>query len=227
MTGIKKGTFATLGDRVMHQIRHDILCGEFEAGEKLVLSELKEKYQVGGTPLREAMVQLSWQKYVVMKPQKGFWVADVSLSELREILKARLAICSASLRDAIEEGGEEWELSILTAYHKLSRLDPTSPDFDYDEWEIRHKNFHVSLLTFPGAKFMTDLMEYVYDQQERYRHFLLRADFSPEQQYHDDGEHEAIMKAVLARDVELANELLGKHIERLYHMLEDLPQFKV
>ena len=64
MVGMTKDNFATISDRVMCQIRHDILCGEFEAGQKLILSELKERYQVGGTPLREAMVQLSWQKYV-------------------------------------------------------------------------------------------------------------------------------------------------------------------
>ena len=50
---MNKDNFATISDRVMYQIRHDILCGEFEAGQKLILSELKERYQVGGTPLRE------------------------------------------------------------------------------------------------------------------------------------------------------------------------------
>ena len=182
----------------MYQIRHDILCGEFEAGQKLILSELKERYQVGGTPLREAMVQLSWQKYVTMKPQKGFWVAKVSLDELRGILKTRLALGHVALQDAIKKGDEAWELQILTAFHKLNRLNPESALFDYDEWEWRHKEFHLSLISCEGSEFIRDMISHIYDQQERYRHFLLNARLSPEKQYHDNGEHEALMKAVLA-----------------------------
>ncbi|EAS66227.1 GntR family transcriptional regulator [Photobacterium angustum] len=226
MVGMTKDNFATISDRVMCQIRHDILCGEFEAGQKLILSELKERYQVGGTPLREAMVQLSWQKYVKMEPQKGFWVADVSLDELRGILKARLALGHVALKDAIKKGDEAWELQVLTAFHKLNRLDPESALFDYDEWELRHKEFHLSLVACEGSEFILDMISNVYDQQERYRHFLLNANLSPEKQYHDNGEHEALMKAVLSRNVELSCQLLKEHGERLYQILEKAPSLK-
>ena len=226
MVGMTKDNFATISDRVMCQIRHDILCGEFEAGQKLVLSELKERYQVGGTPLREAMVQLSWQKYVKMEPQKGFWVADVSLDELCGILKARLALGHVALKDAIKKGDEAWELQVLTAFHKLNRLDLESALFDYDEWELRHKEFHLSLVACEGSEFILDMISNVYDQQERYRHFLLNANLSPEKQYHDNGEHEALMKAVLSRNVELSCQLLKEHGERLYQILEKAPSLK-
>ncbi|WP_321969347.1 GntR family transcriptional regulator [Photobacterium angustum] len=66
----------------------------------------------------------------------------------------------------------------------------------------------------------------VYDQQERYRHFLLNANLSPEKQYHDNGEHEALMKAVLSRNVELSCQLLKEHGERLYQILEKAPSLK-
>ncbi|TJZ95508.1 GntR family transcriptional regulator, partial [Photobacterium damselae subsp. piscicida] len=113
MASLDEYNFTTISDRVMHQIRSDILNGEFKAGQKLILSDLKDRYNVGGSPLREAMVQLSWQKYVTMKPQKGFWVADVSLNELKSIIKARLAIGNVALRDAMDNGDEKWELNIL------------------------------------------------------------------------------------------------------------------
>lgn len=56
MASLEKDNFSTISDRVMHQIRNDILNGEFEAGQKLILSDLKQRYNVGGSPLREAMV---------------------------------------------------------------------------------------------------------------------------------------------------------------------------
>ncbi len=57
--------------------------------------------------------------------------------------------------------------------------------------------------------------------------FLLNEAFTSEQQYHDEGEHQAIMQAVLARDVDLAHQLLIQHTERLYHILEKLLEYKI
>ncbi len=45
-------------------------------------------------------------------------------------------------------------------------------------------------------------------------------------QYHDNGEHEALMKAVLARNANLACQLLEEHSERLYRLLEEAPSLK-
>ncbi|HIF9064427.1 TPA: GntR family transcriptional regulator [Photobacterium damselae] len=222
MASLEKDNFSTISDRVMHQIRNDILNGEFDAGQKLILSDLKQRYNVGGSPLREAMVQLSWQKYVILKPQKGFWVADVSLDELKSIIKARLAIGNMALCEAMKHGDEKWELNILTTYHKLSRLDPNSPDFTLTLWERRHKDFHMALISCKGAEFVMGLMSTIYDQQERYRHFLLGSKFTHETQYHDNGEHEAMMKAVLDRNLDLACELVRQHTEKLYQVIKQV-----
>nr|WP_232614370.1 FCD domain-containing protein [Photobacterium carnosum] len=124
------------------------------------------------------------------------------------------------MQDAIKKGDEVWELQILTAFHKLNRLNPESALFDYDIWELRHKEFHLSLISCEGSEFIRDMISHIYDQQERYRHFLLNTRLSPEKQYHDNGEHEALMKAVLAC------QLLEEHSERLYSLLEAAPSLK-
>ncbi|WP_305462212.1 GntR family transcriptional regulator [Photobacterium leiognathi] len=69
---MEKVEFTTISDRLISVIKKDILNGTYQPGQKLVLNDLKAHYKVGGLPLREAMVQLAWQKYLVMKPQKGF-----------------------------------------------------------------------------------------------------------------------------------------------------------
>ncbi|EJN6961196.1 TPA: FCD domain-containing protein [Photobacterium damselae] len=222
MASLDEYNFTTISDRVMHQIRSDILNGEFKAGQKLILSDLKDRYNVGGSPLREAMVQLSWQKYVTMKPQKGFWVADVSLNELKSIIKARLAIGNVALRDAMDNGDEKWELNILTTFHKLCRLDPSASDFDSNLWERRHKEFHMAIIACKGAEFVMSLMSSIYDQQERYRHILLSSEFTYDSQYYDNNEHEAIMKAVLDRNFDLASDLVRQHTEKLYQVIEKI-----
>ncbi|PSV86361.1 FCD domain-containing protein [Photobacterium leiognathi] len=217
---MEKVEFTTISDRLISVIKKDILNGTYQPGQKLVLNDLKAHYKVGGSPLREAMVQLAWQKYLVMKPQKGFWVADVSLDELRHIIQSRFAIGRLALKEAVAVGDEQWELNILTAFHKLSRLDPDSEDFDVDEWDKRHKEFHLAIVECKGSEFLLDILSHIYDQQDRYRHFLLGKDIAPVNRYHDHGEHEAVMNAVLRRDADLASKLLYAHVERLYTSIE-------
>lgn len=52
----------TLTNKVMEMIRQDILLGELAPGQKLVVADLKARYDVGASPIREALVQLSWKK---------------------------------------------------------------------------------------------------------------------------------------------------------------------
>lgn len=212
--------FTTISDWLIAEIKRDIFYGIYKPGQKLILNELKNHYNVGGSPLREAMVQLAWQKFLVMKPQKGFWVADVSIDELRHIMQSRFAIGRAALKEAVKAGDEQWELNILTAFHKLQRLDPEADDFDAEEWDKRHRAFHLSLVECKGAAFLFDILANIYDQQDRYRHFLFGKSGESAARFHDHTEHEAVVKAVLARDAELACKLLYAHAQRLYNSIE-------
>lgn len=46
----------TLTNQVMEVIRQDILLGELAPGQKLVVADLKERYNVGASPIREAFL---------------------------------------------------------------------------------------------------------------------------------------------------------------------------
>ena len=112
----------TLTDKVSKMIRQDILTGDLKPGQKLVVAELKNKYNVGASPIREALVQLSWTKYVKLEPQKGCWVAPVCKKELNDLYDSLRVVSSVLLKKAILAGDEAWELDVLTSYHKLSRV---------------------------------------------------------------------------------------------------------
>ncbi|UXI02924.1 GntR family transcriptional regulator [Photobacterium sp. TY1-4] len=204
----------------MEMIRQDILLGELAPGQKLVVAELKARYDVGASPIREALVQLSWKKYVIFAPQKGCWVAPVSVAELEELFEASQLLSQTLLSQAIDQGGEAWELNILTSFHKLSRLNPAAQDIDFNEWEQRHSDFHLALLEGSQSSVMLALYREVYEQIERYRHIWVSRTRRFEERYHDHGEHEAMMKAVLNRDTATALKLLTNHSQRAMEMIK-------
>jgi GntR family transcriptional regulator, carbon starvation induced regulator len=70
--------------------------------------------------VREALSRLAVEELVTATPQKGFSVSQVSLEEIRDLTKTRIAIESLCLIDALENGGIDWESQIIAAFHTLS-----------------------------------------------------------------------------------------------------------
>jgi len=201
----------TLTDKVSKMIRQDILNGELRPGQKLVVADLKDKYHVGASPIREALVQLSWSKYVKLEPQKGCWVAPVSKEELNDLYESLRVVSSVLLKKAIAMGDESWELEVLTSYHKLSRAQNSAEEFNYNEWEERHHHFHVALLEGSDSKNMFEFFSDLINQVKRYRYLALSSDSMSSDIFNID-EHEMIMKLVLAKNPEQAAELLDQHL---------------
>ncbi|WP_264404181.1 GntR family transcriptional regulator [Vibrio owensii] len=201
----------TLTDKVAKMICQDILTGALKPGQKLVVADLKEKYNVGASPIREALVQLSWSKYVKLEPQKGCWVAPVCKKELNDLYESLRVVSSVLLKKAILAGDENWELDVLTSYHKLSRLN-FDETFCWQEWEERHHQFHVSLLEGADSKNMFEFFSDLINQIKRYRYFAMQTLNSEQDALFNIDEHEMIMKLVLAKNSEEAMDLLDKHL---------------
>ncbi|MBW3697184.1 FCD domain-containing protein [Vibrio sp. T187] len=211
----------TLTDKVSKMIRQDILSGDLRPGQKLVVADLKDKYHVGASPIREALVQLSWSKYVKLEPQKGCWVAPVSKEELNDLYESLRVVSSVLLKKAIESGDESWELEVLTSYHKLSRVKNVAEEFNYNEWEERHQQFHVALLEGSDSKNMFEFFSDLINQVKRYRYLALSSDSSSDELFNID-EHEMIMKLVLAKNPEQAADLLDQHLLGSMKRIEEI-----
>lgn len=193
-------------------IHQDILNGDLHPGQKLVVAELKERYSVGASPIREALVQLSWNKYVKLQPQKGCWVAAISSEELKELFEGLSVVGKVLLSKAITNGDEAWELSVLTTFHKLSKVDLSEPSLEVMlEWEERYSVFHSTLLEGANAPIMHQFHQELTNQIKRYHH--LQSNYTEACKVYAEflKEHETIMKLSLARNEEQAIELLEKH----------------
>ncbi|MGL5757304.1 GntR family transcriptional regulator [Plesiomonas sp.] len=211
----------TITDKIFHIIKKDILLGILKPSQKLVVAELKEHYGVGASPIREALIKLSWSKFVCIEPQKGCWVSPVSIAELDDILETRQVLERILLTKSIEQGGEEWELNVLTSHHKLARIDdPANPNIDYDEWEIRHNQFHMALFSGSNNPKMQEFLQNILEQIARYRHVWVSVHLDYDKRYHDNGEHEQLMQAVLNRDIHRAITLTEQHSNRAFNLFK-------
>lgn len=210
----------TLTDKVSKMIHQDILNGELQPGQKLVVADLKQKYNVGASPIREALVQLSWTKYVSLEPQKGCWVSPVSVSELTDLYESLRFVASVLIKQAIEAGDETWELDVLTSFHKLSRIKLSQDDFDWSEWEERQHQFHISLLEGAVSQNMLSFFNDLINQVKRYRYYAV-VNGLDNSAFNLD-EYEMIMKLVLAKDSNKAAEKFDSHLHRTMEQIQQV-----
>ncbi|NAW59037.1 MULTISPECIES: GntR family transcriptional regulator [unclassified Vibrio] len=207
----------TLADKIAKIIRTDILAGKLKPGQKLVVADLKERYCVGASPIREALVQLSWSRYVTLEPQKGCWVAPICKNDLSDLFDTLSVLSRILLAKSIQHGDESWELEVLTAFHHLSRLQNHS-DEDWHSLEDRRQVFHHSLLDGAGAQRLCEFFNQTFNQVKRYQSYAMhQRHFTPRL---DIDTHERLMKSALAKDTEQATALFEQQLTDHKQQLE-------
>lgn len=213
----------TLVESAYRQLRRDIVTGHLPPGEKLRVEHLKDGYNVGAGTLREALALLVADALVVAQGQRGFRVAPISLSDLRDITQTRVLLETEALRQSIESGDDAWEGDVLAAFHRLSRAEDKfakQSGGTFDEWEERNRVFHETLIAACPSRWVHHFLGILYQQSERYRRLSLSTHAIPRDVH---AEHGAILEATLARDADKACELLAEHIRLTLRSIEVLP----
>jgi GntR family carbon starvation induced transcriptional regulator len=208
----------SLTGSVYQQLRADLLSGHYRPGEKLRAEDLRRRFNIGSSPIREALNRLLAEGFVALEEQKGFRVAPVSGQELEELLRARCLIDGAAVAEGIKRYETGWEEGLVLALHRLSRVarrTDKEPNADNPEWERLHRAFHSALVAGCGSRWLSRISEQLFDSAERYR--LLAADaLSPRNELE---EHRAITQACLDRRPEDATRLIEAHYASTCHTI--------
>lgn len=204
----------TLSDQAYLAIRKDIVSGNLAPGTRLRIAKLSTDYDIGASPLREALSKLSSEFLVDFEAQRGFSVAPISAQELRDISQIRCDLESEALARAIARGDDAWEANIVAAFYNLGKADARrrgNPGGGSDDWEDRNREFHEALVAACDSEWLKRLRNLLYYQHERYRRISLR---HPDPARDLQAEHQAIMDATLARQTRDAVRLSKEHIDR-------------
>jgi GntR family carbon starvation induced transcriptional regulator len=204
----------TLIETAYATLRNEILSGALEPGAKLRTEELRARYDVSGSTIREALTRLLGEALVTSEGQRGFRVAPATLDDFRDLTEVRKLIETEALRQAIAVGGETWESDIVAAFYRLSKTeerlrdDPVGASAEFEE---RNRDFHRALIAACPSPWLHRLNSLLYQQSERYRRLVVSKRAIPRDVH---AEHQGIFDATLARDADLACKLAGEHISR-------------
>jgi GntR family carbon starvation induced transcriptional regulator len=216
-------------ERAYYVLRRELLNGEWLPLERLRPQVLQQRFSLGLTPIREALMRLAVDGLVQGESQRGFRARGVSPEEWQDLMSARRELERTCLALAIERGGVDWEARIEDAMSQLARtsLPKGAGDRKAAElWEVRHRNFHFALVSACGSPWRLRFWITMTDHSERYRKLrLLRRRETAAKVRDAVGDHRAIMDAVLSRDVARATQVMDAHLAMTEQAIAALLQF--
>ncbi|MGF7161578.1 DNA-binding GntR family transcriptional regulator [Rhodoligotrophos appendicifer] len=202
-------------ESIAHQrLLDDIRSGELPPNSRLKIRDLAARYEIGATPLREALSKLVPEGLVSVEQNKGFRVAPLSLRELIEITEMRQIIEAEAFRRSLERGDDTWESEVVAAFHRLSKSIATYPAGKTNEarleWEERHRGFHRVLVSACGNSKLIRGVEMLHQNLIRYRSVFLMTEISTDELRFM---HQDLMRVALDRDLDAAIPIMRRHVK--------------
>ncbi len=197
----------TLRERVLDQLRDDILSSRLEPGAVLGEVALAESFGVSRGPIREAMAQLGSEGLVTATPRRGAVVTELSREEFVDAYQVREALETMACRLAVPRFTEA-DISRLRELHE-EMLDQSRRG-RISEFFATNAEFHLLFVSESGNRRLQEIYSQLIHQMGRYlsRSLELRGSLAK-----SAAEHAAILEAVEARDAERTARLLADHSE--------------
>lgn len=210
-----------LSDVLARQLRLLILRGEMPPGARVNLDEIKGRFGVSLSPLREALSRLMAEGFVKFEAKRGFRVTEMSRSNLEEIYTLRKMLEPFALQLSVDSGDEAWEERAAAALYTLGKREADlrrNPE-GYNEWENAHRKFRLALISGCGMPMLLHFCSTLMDLYDRYRLHLHGQDLLA---VIGHGEYLQLFEACAARDSAAAARLAGQQLDQLHAKLLSL-----
>lgn len=203
----------TLSDQIYTDLKKEISARNLISGEKINIKELARRYGVSDTPVKQALQRLADEKLVVNTPNKGMRVRSLTPHELGDIFDIRLMMDTFFARDivtALNYNSKLREQIVANQEEQRAFLENQQSDTSPEEYFRLDLQFHVLLLTASGNQKAVEILKYM-------QPFTFCSGAYLTQPHHRDcecvEEHEAILKAAFAGDVEGMKQAMITHIQ--------------
>ena len=200
--------YLPLRDVVFQTLRKAILKGELKPGERLMEVQLANRLGVSRTPIREAIRKLELEGLVTMIPRRGAEVAEITEKNMRDVLEVRRALEELAVKIACDKitEGELKELAVVAKkFRDVMYCDNLMQITEADV------EFHEIIYRATGNMRLIQILSNLREQMYRYRieHIKDRSQRKVLVQ-----EHQEIMRALAARDVEATRRAIRNHINK-------------
>jgi DNA-binding GntR family transcriptional regulator len=204
-----------LHNEVADRLREMITRGDLSPGERLNERRLTEQFGISRTPLREAIKILSSEGMVKLLPNRGAVVTTITRADARDMFQVMAVLEALGGELACQRASEE-DIAEVKEMHERMRDHFTQGELaDYFELNQR---IHQKIIDCAGNVELTDAYRRISVRIRRARYM---ANLSKPRWSEAMEEHEQILDALVQRDSERLQSLLGAHLNNKSEAIQE------
>jgi DNA-binding GntR family transcriptional regulator len=202
----RKKLVRSLREQVADHLRRDVLAGELAPGAHLREVELAGRFGVSRGPVRDALLQLAQEGWLVLEPHCGAKVAGPAPEALLPLIRAQRRLIE---KFALRRFFKEVTADELAGWDDiLEKMRAACDREDYPAIVLQDIALHLSFIECAGQRELLEL----------WLPLVARMRFAYEKYYHNAleiyEEHRAIVDALRRRDLRATLKALETNIKR-------------
>jgi len=161
---------ATLASKAYESIKRDIISLKLAPGTLIAQQKLSERYGIGMTPIREALKRLQSENLVETRPNTGYFIAPITISNVQTLFETRKVIEGAVVQLAARRASP-------ADIEEIIRLSTISYEYGNVESYVRYiednSRFHRLIAESSGNPKLADFNKVIIDEMARVLHLGL------------------------------------------------------
>lgn len=182
-------------------------AGDYSPGDRMVESELADRFGMSRTPVREALQRLETQR-LLTRDGRSLIVASLDHTQLAELYVVRSELEGLAARLAAQHAAPE-EQKVLREMVEEDR----ALIHDAKAMARANRRFHRQIHLASHNRYLLQQLDLVHQTMALLATSSLAVDGRPEDAL---AEHDAVVRAIEARDGEAADDALRSHISKAF-----------
>ena len=207
----RRSLHTELGDR----LRDMIVEGALVPGSKIPERDLCERFGVSRTPLREALKVLAAEGLVVLAPNRGAWVSEITISELEEVFPVMGALEALSGELACARITDAQLKQIRKIHDRMIKHYEAGQLTEYFE---ANQMIHETILEAAGNATLSSQYRSLATRIRRARYIANMSDVRWRQAV---SEHEDILQALSDRNGKKLAAILKRHLHNKFKTVRE------
>lgn len=203
----------TLSQSVTERIRHWVLQGKFQPGERLEEIPLAEMLGVSRTPIRAALATLGNEGLLEHQPKRGYSVRVYTYDEIIGAYEVRSVLEGLACRKAAQNGLDERALfelrAALSAGDAILSVGELRPE-DLEPYQEVNVRIHETIIEAAGNSWVKRFATQAQTTPFASDRIMLWDDFDII--YRSHGDHHRIIGALEQHDAARAEALMREHV---------------
>lgn len=195
----------TAQEFVLGELRRLIVTGELKAGAQIKQDALAEQVGTSRVPLREALKILEGEGQVTYHPHRGYFVAELSATDLSEVYRIRQLLEDEAVSIAIPK---LTDADVAAIEQAMLAVEAAGEAGDITAMTASNRDFHFRLIERADMPRLSRLIRQLWDATDAYRAVYFA---EPVNRIQVDREHRQIMEAIRERDIPRTIALMNTH----------------